>query len=62
MTACYSWLHESTLERVHRAHSVDTAHTPKMREPVQHPLSCAFIGMDICVDCRHLLPICVPVP
>lgn len=46
VTACYSWLHKSTLERVHMAHSVDAAHTPRMCESVQHLLSQALAGMD----------------
>lgn len=46
MRACYSWLHKSTLERVHMAHSVDAAHTPRMCEPVQHLLSQALAGID----------------
>lgn len=35
MTACYSWLPKSILERVHMAHSVDTDQTPGVCEPVQ---------------------------
>lgn len=46
MAACYSWLHKSILERVHMAHSVDTAHTSRMCEPVEHLLPQALTGTD----------------
>lgn len=56
MTACYSWLHKSSLGKIPMAqfcgHCLYTESTHACHSVVR-----GFTGMDICVGFRHLLPI-----
>lgn len=56
MTACYSWLHKSSLERIPMAqfcgHCLSSESTHACHSVVH-----GFTGMDIWMGARHLLPI-----